>query len=123
MTDLAERVREALPASRVREQRMFGGLAFMLDDRLLVCVQRENALLVRVARTRDAELMARPGTGRLRMGAKQLDAGWILVDGAALRARRSAPPPPPRTPPAFVPRPAPARPRGRASPARERQPS
>jgi hypothetical protein len=86
MTDLAERVREALPASRVREQRMFGGLAFMLDDRLLVCVQRENALLVRVARTRDAELMARPGTGRLRMGAKQLDDGWILVDGAALQS-------------------------------------
>ena len=86
MGDLAERVREALPAPRVREQRMFGGLAFMLDDRLLVCVQRGDALLVRVDRARDAELMTRPGTGRLRMGSKELSDGWILVDAATLQS-------------------------------------
>lgn len=81
---LAARVREALPAPRVREVKMFGGLAFLLDDRMVVCVDRGGGLLVRVAPDRDAELMTRPGTDRLRMGAKQLDGGWILVDAAAL---------------------------------------
>ena len=81
---LAERVREALPAPRVREVKMFGGLAFMLDDRMVVCVDRGGGLLVRVSPDRDAELMERPGTGRMSMGSKQLDSGWILVDAAAL---------------------------------------
>lgn len=81
---LAERVRDALPAPRVREVRMFGGLAFMLDDRMVVCVDRGGGLLVRVAPDRDADLITRPGAGRLRMGTKQLDAGWILVDADAL---------------------------------------
>lgn len=84
MKDTAERVREALPAERVREVRMFGGLAFMLDERMVACVQRDGALLVRVAVDRDAELMMRPGAGRLRMGTRQLDSGWILVDVDAL---------------------------------------
>jgi hypothetical protein len=81
---LAERVRSALPAPRVREVKMFGGLAFMLDDRMLVCVDRGGGLLVRVSPERDPGLMARPGAGRMRMGAKELDAGWILVGADAL---------------------------------------
>lgn len=81
---LAVRVREALPAPRVREVRMFGGLAFMLDDRMLVCVDRGDGLLVRVSPERDAELAARPVAGRMRMGAKELGTGWILVSPAGV---------------------------------------
>jgi hypothetical protein len=81
---LADRVRACLPASGLREVRMFGGIAFLREDRMLVCVARDGGLLVRVAPARDADLMTRPGTGRLRMGSKQLDTGWILVDPSAL---------------------------------------
>lgn len=81
---LAVRVRAALPAPRVREVRMFGGLAFTLDERMVVCVDRGDGLLVRVAPARDDELMRRPGAGRMTMGAKQLGPGWILVAPEAL---------------------------------------
>lgn len=81
---LAMRVRAALPAPRVREVRMFGGLAFLLDERMVVCVDRGGGMLVRVSPDRDAELMRRPGAGRMTMGAKELGTGWILVDPEAL---------------------------------------
>jgi hypothetical protein len=82
---LAVRVREALPAPRVREVRMFGGLAFMLDERMLVCVDRGDGLLVRVSPARDAALSTHHDAGRMRMGSKELGEGWILVspDGVA----------------------------------------
>ncbi|BDI22473.1 hypothetical protein L3i23_12490 [Herbiconiux sp. L3-i23] len=73
-----------LPADRVREVSMFGGRAFMLDERMLVCVDRGDGLLVRVSPERDGELMTRPGAGRMTMGSKQLEDGWILVDAEAV---------------------------------------
>jgi hypothetical protein len=82
---LAARVRDALPAPRVREVKMFGGLAFMLDERMVVCVDRGGGLLVRVSPERDADLMTRPHAGRMRMGTKELDRGWILVDAEGVR--------------------------------------
>lgn len=47
---LADRIRDALwDQESLREQKMFGGLAFMVRDRMVVCVGTENrALLVRV---------------------------------------------------------------------------
>lgn len=84
---LAERVRAALPAGRdVREVRMFGGLAFMVDDRMVACVSAGGgALLVRVSRERDAEYLAVAGARRAEMGAgRSMGEGWIAVDRDAV---------------------------------------
>ena len=66
--ELAQRVRRLLPeCESSREVRMFGGLAFMRDDRMVVSVSGDG-LLARIAPERDAELVVRPGARRAEMG-------------------------------------------------------
>lgn len=67
---------------------MFGGLAFMVDDRMVVCVSAGGSdLLVRVAPERDGELVARPGAHRAMMGKdRSMGEGWVAVDEHALES-------------------------------------
>lgn len=84
---LEERVRILLAdLPDVREVKMFGGLAFMVDERMVVSVQRGgDALLVRVDPDDDADLLTRPGASRAHMGAdRPMGEGWITVAGEAL---------------------------------------
>jgi hypothetical protein len=91
--ELADRVREALPGERdVREVAMFGGLAFMVDEKMVVCVSAGGgALLVRVSPGRDAEHLEVAGARRAEMGpaARSMGEGWITVDGDALADERA----------------------------------
>ncbi|MCZ2839016.1 TfoX/Sxy family protein [Modestobacter sp. VKM Ac-2985] len=85
--ELADRVRRAVPGERtVREVRMFGGLAFMVDGEMIACVSAGGgALLVRVSRSRDAEYLSVTGARRAEMGTgRSMGEGWIAVDEAAL---------------------------------------
>jgi TfoX/Sxy family transcriptional regulator of competence genes len=84
--EVAERVRGVLSdRDHVREVRMFGGLAFMVDERMVVCVSRGGALLVRVAPERDAEYLKKAGAKRAEMGkGRSMGEGWITVDEEAL---------------------------------------
>ncbi|WP_188037275.1 TfoX/Sxy family protein [Actinotalea sp. JY-7885] len=83
---LAERIRGALAAhAPVREVRMFGGLAFMVDERMLVCARGDSDLLVRSDPARAAELLALPGARPAEMGAGgSMGHGWISVAQDAL---------------------------------------
>ena len=84
---LADRVRVAVQgAGELREQRMFGGLAFLVDHAMVVCVSTGGgALLVRVPPARDADLLSRPGARRAEMGAgRSMGTGWIAVDSDAV---------------------------------------
>ena len=83
---LVERVRAALPRDRaLREVSMFGGLAFMLDNRMVVSVNGDGGMLVRVDPKRSGELVARPGAQRAQMGANRtMGPGWISVAAAGL---------------------------------------
>ncbi|MDN5855348.1 MAG: TfoX/Sxy family protein [Actinomycetia bacterium] len=86
---LADRVRSALSdRDHVREVKMFGGLALMVDDRMVVCVSGGGSdLLVRVAPERDAELVTKPGAHRAEMGRdRSMGEGWITVDERALES-------------------------------------
>ncbi len=85
--ELADRVREILSdRDQVREVKMFGGLSFMVDDRMVVCVSGGGSdLLVRVAPERDADLVEKPGARRAVMGKdRSMGPGWIGVDHEAL---------------------------------------
>jgi TfoX/Sxy family transcriptional regulator of competence genes len=89
--ELADRVRSALSdRDHVREVKMFGGLAFMVDERMVVCVSGGGSdLLVRVAPERDAELLERAGAQRAEMGkGRSMGEGWITVDEEALTEDR-----------------------------------
>lgn len=80
---LAERVRDRLAdVPGVTDKRMFGGLAFLSDGHLTVCVMGDD-LLVRVGKEAAAQALTEPGAGRFDMTGRPM-AGWVVVDGAVL---------------------------------------
>ena len=90
-TELADRVRGAISDEKdVREVKMFGGLAFMVNEEMVACVSGGGgALLVRVSRSRDAEYLGVVGARRAEMGkGRSMGEGWITVDQAALTEDR-----------------------------------
>ncbi len=84
---LAERVRELIDQPAV-ERRMFGGLAFMLDGNLALCVSGQGGLLLRVDDdTERARLLARDHVFPMTMG-RRSSATWVAVGAEALDTRR-----------------------------------
>jgi TfoX/Sxy family transcriptional regulator of competence genes len=83
---LVDRVRHALATrTAVREVRMFGGLSFMVDEKLAVCVRGDGDLLVRADPERADELLALEGAQPAEMGAgRSMGPSWISVTGPAL---------------------------------------
>ena len=89
--ELADRVRHAVSdAENVREVKMFGGLAFMVNEKMVACVSAGGgALLVRVSSSRDAEYLKVVGARRAEMGKNRLmGEGWITVDQEGLTEDR-----------------------------------
>lgn len=84
--ELADRIREALaPQPLVREVKMFGGLSFMVNERMAVGVMKDGALLVRADPERADELLAAKGAQPAEMGAgRPMSKGWIAVDEEAI---------------------------------------
>ena len=84
---LADRVRATLAdEASLREQKMFGGLVFMVRDKMVVCVGTgSRAMLVRVDGVREPEYLHRDGAHHAVMGRdRSMGTGWITVDADAL---------------------------------------
>lgn len=70
---------------------MFGGLSFMVDERLVVAAGKHGDLLVHVDPARNEELLSRPGARSAEMGkGRSMGPAWIEVarsnlDDEALR--------------------------------------
>ena len=81
---LAERVRDVLAGeSDVSEQRMFGGLSFLLAGNLAVAVSSRGGLLVRVGQDAFEKALERPGTSPMEMGGRPMK-GWVQVEPAGI---------------------------------------
>lgn len=77
--DLAERIRRLLAEEpEVQEMPMFGGLAFMVDDRLLVSVGEDGSLLVRADPERHQEFLDR-GASRAQLGGGSMGKAWLRI--------------------------------------------
>ncbi len=86
--DLAARVRELLAAeSGLREQRMFGGLSFLLDGNLAVAVSTNGGVLVRVDPSAVGRLVATTRAEAAIMGGRTMRV-WLRIGPADLRTRR-----------------------------------
>lgn len=87
--DLAERIRALVGGGRdVTEQRMFGGLAFLVNGNMAVAASGQGGLLVRVDPA-DSEALVRdtPATpmemrGRSMAGWLRVEVGDVATDGA-----------------------------------------
>src|SRR5690606_35307382 len=77
---LADRVRAMMsPNAILREKRMFGGIAFMLNVNMLVCPLKDGSLMVGVDKDGIEEALA-GGAEQMPMGASTM-AGFVIVTG------------------------------------------
>lgn len=85
-TRLPDRIRALLQAKPpAREVPMFGGLSFMVNEKMVASVRSDGDLLVRVDPERSAELVTHDGARPAQMGAgRAMGAGWIDVAEEAI---------------------------------------
>ena len=81
---LAERIRTGLTPVGFREVKMFGGLSFLVDEKMVVSVRGQGGLLVRCDPALVGELVERSGVSRAEMRGRPMKEGWLHIDGDAL---------------------------------------
>ncbi len=85
---LAHRIRELLvDESDITEQRMFGGLAFLIGGNMAVAASGQGGLLVRVDPTKSDKLVATTPARLMEMRGRTMQ-GWLRVDADAVRTKR-----------------------------------
>ncbi|MFL5869841.1 MAG: TfoX/Sxy family protein [Solirubrobacterales bacterium] len=90
--ELANRIRELIGAEPdLSEQRMFGGLAFLIGGSMSVAASGQGGLLVRVDPEQTDELAAKPHARRFEMRGREMD-GWLRVDAEGVRTKRQLEP-------------------------------
>jgi TfoX/Sxy family transcriptional regulator of competence genes len=86
--NLANRIRELLGAQDgVVEQRMFGGLAFLVGGNMSVSVSGQGGLLLRCDPAETDELRGKPHAGPFEMRGRVME-GWLRVDAEGVRTKR-----------------------------------
>ena len=84
---LAERIRDQVMGEEgLTEQRMFGGLAFMVHGNMSVAASGQGGLMVRVDPAETDALREEPGAAPMVMRGREMR-GWLLVESAALQDR------------------------------------
>lgn len=76
-------LRVEIPAERRSEQKMFGGICFMIDGNMAVGASPARGLLLRVGKDAYGAALAQPGTRPMEMRGRQLE-GYVYVDPAGL---------------------------------------
>jgi TfoX/Sxy family transcriptional regulator of competence genes len=90
--ELAERIRGLVadePA--LTEQKMFGGLAFLIGGNMAVGVSGQGGLMVRVDPGETEALLANPGARPFEMRGREMR-GWLRVDAEEVRTKRGLEP-------------------------------
>ncbi len=90
--DLAQRIRELIAAQPdVTEQRMFGGLAFLVGGNMSVAASGQGGLMVRVDPGETDALVTKPHARTFEMRGRAMQ-GWLRVDAQGLRTNRQLAP-------------------------------
>jgi TfoX/Sxy family transcriptional regulator of competence genes len=85
--ELADRIRELVGASEaVTEQRMFGGLAFMVNGHMAVTASGQGGLMVRVDPAESARLVRTTSATPMVMKGRPM-AGWLRVASEDVRTK------------------------------------
>ena len=90
--NLAERIRELLgTVENVTEQRMFGGLAFLIGGNMAVAASGQGGLMVHIPGADTDSLAGKPHASRFEMRGKPVE-GWLRVAAEGVRTRRQLEP-------------------------------
>jgi TfoX/Sxy family transcriptional regulator of competence genes len=86
--DLADRIRELLVVERgVQEQKMFGGLAFLLGGNMAIAASGQGGLLVRVDPNQSDRITSTTRAEPMEMRGRPM-AGWLRVAAEHVATRR-----------------------------------
>jgi TfoX/Sxy family transcriptional regulator of competence genes len=90
--DLAHRIRELLAGEPgVTENKMFGGLAFLIGGNMAVAASGQGGLMVRVDPAETDALAAKPHAGPFEMRGRTMQ-GWLRVADEGVRTKRQLEP-------------------------------
>ncbi len=85
---LAERIRDLLPDDvEVTEQKMFGGLAFLVGGNMAVAASGQGGVMVRVDPEESEKLVASTKARPMEMRGRTMQ-GWLRVDTEDVRTKR-----------------------------------
>jgi TfoX/Sxy family transcriptional regulator of competence genes len=83
--DLADRIRDLLVSETdLAEQKMFGGLAFLLGGNMAVCASRDGGILVRIDPGEREHLLASTAAFPMVMGGRMMK-GFLRVEADDVR--------------------------------------
>src|SRR5438445_11629379 len=86
--DLANRIRElVLTEEGVSEQRMFGGLAFLINGNMSVAASGQGGLMLRVDPADTDALLRKPHARPFEMRGREMQ-GWLRIDDGGVRTKR-----------------------------------
>jgi TfoX/Sxy family transcriptional regulator of competence genes len=86
--DLANRIRELVSSERgVSEQRMFGGLAFLVNGNMSVSASGQGGLLLRIDPAETDALLRMLHASPFQMRGRVMQ-GWLRVDPEGVRTKR-----------------------------------
>ena len=85
---IADRVREIIAAEEknIEEKKMFGGLCFMVNNKMCVCVQQHNVML-RIAPEKFQEVLEKEGCQPMKFGQRTMT-GFVYVDESILNTKK-----------------------------------
>jgi hypothetical protein len=90
--DLANRIRELIADEpNVTENRMFGGLAFLVGGHMSVAASGQGGLMVRVDPAETDGLVAKPHARPFEMRGREMQ-GWLRVGPEGVRTKRQLEP-------------------------------
>ena len=85
--ELAERIRELIAGEPgLTEQKMFGGLAFLVGGNMAVAASGQGGLLVRVDPAESEKITATTGATPMVMRGRPMQ-GWLRVDADDVRTK------------------------------------
>jgi TfoX/Sxy family transcriptional regulator of competence genes len=86
--DLADRIRQLVAGEkRLTEQKMFGGLAFLISGNMAVAASGQGGILVRVDPAASDKLVSTTKAQPMVMRGRSMD-GWLRVDAQDVRQKR-----------------------------------
>ena len=90
--ELADRIRELIAGEAgVTEQRMFGGLAFLIGGNMSVAASGQGGLMVRVDPDETDALLDKPHAQPFVMRGREMK-GWLRVGDEGVRTKRQLEP-------------------------------